>query len=219
MMTHVDLEQARHNMIEQQVRPWDVLDDRVLELMLRVPREDFVPTAFHEMAFGDFEVPLGHDEVMMPPKLEGRMLQSLRIRPEDTILEVGTGSGYVTALLAHLGRHVTSVDIHPEFTQSAERKLMEHGITNVTLETGDAAEGWPGDYSVIAVTGSLPMLPDAFKQALRTGGRLFAIVGDAPTMEALLVTRLSANDWRTESLFETVVPPLRGAPQPQRFTL
>lgn len=147
------------------------------------------------------------------------MLQALDIRPDETVLEVGTGSGYLTALLANLARHVYSVDIIPEFKLGAERALAAHGITNVTLEVADAANGFDrhAPYEVIAVTGSLPMLTDSFKQALKLGGRLFVIVGDSPVMEAMLITRISEDEWSEETLFETDLPPLLNAPQPQRF--
>lgn len=220
-MVEIDFEKARHNMIEQQVRPWDVLDQRVLDAMTSVPREDFVPAAYRNIAFADLEVPLGHGEVMMSPKVEGRLLQALEVTPEDTVLEIGTGSGHVTALLARLARVVFSVDIHGDFTEAARARLAEHHVRNVTLETGDAAAGWEGHglYDVIAVTGSLPVLPDSLLRQLKDGGRLFAIVGDAPAMEAVRVVRLGGDRFHRDSLFETVLPPLVNAPQPQRFRL
>lgn len=218
-MSDVNLQQARHNMIVQQIRPWDVLDQRVLDLLEEMAREDFVPESYRKLAYADIAIPLGHAEVMMPPRVEARMLQALNIQPNETVLEIGTGSGFVTALLARLGRHVFSVEIHPDFTAAAAQKLSAHGIINVTLETGDAARGWPnsGQMDVIVITGSLPVLPEAFEHSLRPGGRLFAIVGDAPAMEATLVTRLSENEFRRETLFETELPPLRNALQPARF--
>ena len=217
----MSIEQARFNMIEQQIRPWEVLDPRVLELLPQVPREDFVPPAQRKLAFADTEIPLGHDQVMMPPRLEARLLQALAILPADTILEIGTGSGYLTALLARSGQHIYSVDIFAEFTVSARQKLTAHGINNVTLETGDAARGWNqhGPYDVIAVAGSLPLFADVFQQQLNVGGRLFMIVGRAPSMEALLITRVGPAEWTRESLFETCVPALINAPQPQAFVL
>jgi protein-L-isoaspartate(D-aspartate) O-methyltransferase len=220
-MSEVNLEQARHNMVLQQIRPWDVLDQRVLDLIETMPREDFVPEAYRKLAYTDTSVHLGHGEVMMPPRVEARMLQALAIQPQDTVLEIGTGSGFVTTLLAKLARHVYSVDIQPDFTNSAAQKLAEHGLVNVTLETGDAARGWTehGRVDVIAITGSLPILPEIFPQSLNPGGRLFAIVGDSPAMEAVLITRLSEHEFRHENLFETDLPPLRNAQQPNRFTL
>jgi len=220
-MNAMNYEQARFNMIEQQIRPWDVLDQRVLDLIARVPREDFVPENCRGIAFTDMNTPLGRNEVMMAPKLEARMIQALDVRPSDKALEVGTGSGYVTALLANLARHVYSVDIIPEFKTEAQKKLAEHSLSNVTLEVGDAACGWDrhGPYDVIAITGSMPMLPESFQQSLSIGGRLFAIVGDSPVMEAVLITRVGEDEWSKESLFETDLPPLMNAPEPQRFVL
>jgi protein-L-isoaspartate(D-aspartate) O-methyltransferase len=221
MMSEVNLEQARANMVLQQIRPWEVLDQRVLDLLEELPREDFVPEAYRKLAYADIAIPLGHAEVMMPPRLEARMLQALNIQPTETVLEIGTGSGFCTALLAKLGRHVFSVDIHPEFTAAAAQRLASHEIINVTLETGDAARGWAscGQVDVIALTGSLPILPEVFEQSLQPGGRLFAIVGDAPAMEAILITRLSEDEFRRETLFETDLPALRNAQQPNRFVL
>lgn len=215
-----DLEQARFNMIEQQIRPWEVLDPRVLELMAEVPREDFVPARYRKLAYADMPVPLGDDQVMMPPKMAARILQALEIRPDETVLEVGTGTGYFTALLARLAKQVYSVDINPQMTRQAAEKLAAHGITNVTLETGDAARGWAqhAPYDVIVITGSLPVLPESFQQSLNIGGRLAAIVGDPPTMEVLLITRVGEDEYARESLFETELPPLINAPQPERFT-
>ncbi len=217
-----DFERARFNMIEQQIRPWNVLDERVLAVLASVPREDFVPPRYrNSLAFADIALPIGHGEVMMSPKQEGRLLQSLMIRPEDEILEIGTGSGYVTACLARLGGHVLSVDIHPDFLEDADRKLMKHGITNVTLEQRDAAAGWPEQnrFDVIAVTGSLPELHEGYHRALREGGRLFVIVGTPPVMEAHLVTREAADQWFDEPQFETAIPPLVNAPRHIHFSL
>ncbi|MBI1422085.1 MAG: methyltransferase domain-containing protein [Gammaproteobacteria bacterium] len=220
-MSELNLQQARHNMVQQQIRPWDVLDSRVLGLLEEMPREDFVPDAYRKLAYTDIDIPLGHGEVMMPPRLEARMLQALNVQPQETALEIGTGSGYVTALLAKLARHVYSVEVHPEFTAAAAPKLAAYGILNVTLETGDASRGWSnyGQMDVIAITGSFPSLPEVFEHTLKPGGRLFVVVGDAPAMEAMLITRLSADEFRREKLFETVLPPLRNAPQPDRFVL
>jgi protein-L-isoaspartate(D-aspartate) O-methyltransferase len=217
----MNFEQARANMVAQQIRPWEVLDEQVLETVLATPREEFVPAPFRALAFMDMEIPLGRGEVMMPPRVEARMVQTLALRPDDAVLEIGTGSGYVTALLAKLGGHVSSVDIHGEFTAAARVKLAAHGIDNVTLETGDAARGWgqPGRFDAIAVTGSLPVPTDDFQRALKVGGRMFIVVGQAPVMEAMLVERVGENEWRRKTLFETVVPPLANAPQATRFVL
>jgi protein-L-isoaspartate(D-aspartate) O-methyltransferase len=219
MMADMNIEKARHNMVEQQIRPWDVLDQQVLDLMLRVPREDFVPAEYRKLAFTDMALPIGQGEVMMEPKLEARMLQSLAVRPTDKVLEVGTGSGYVTALLASLAAEVVSVEINAELLEQAHQRLAAHGIDNIALEQGDAADGWDKaqPYDVICVTGSQPVLSQGLKENLQIGGRLFAVIGEKPVMEAVLVTRVNANEWRTEVLFETVVPPLRGVSRAEPF--
>ncbi len=215
----MNVEQARYNMVEQQIRPWEVLDQQVLDLLLKVRREEFVPPQYRSLAFVDMEIPLGHSEKMLSPKIEARLLQELAIQPGDRILEVGTGSGYMTALLASLGGHVDSVDIVPEFTQAAVAKLAAHRITNVMLETGDAARGWnkQAPYDAIVLTGSVPILPEAFKQALAPGGRLIAIVGEPPVMEARLITRVGNSAFNSIGLFETCIAPLQNALQPERF--
>lgn len=220
-MNEMNLEQARYNMIEQQIRPWEVLNQDVLDLLIRIPREDFVPEAYRNMAFTDTSIPLDHGQSMLPPKVEARMLQALEIKPDDDILHVGTGSGYVTALLASMGNHVTSVDIHADLQEQAQQKLDEHNIKNVTMECRDAAQGWDPNrtFDVIVITGSLPVLPESFQHALNMGGRLFAFVGDAPAMEAELITRVGENEFSQEDLFETEVPELENAPQPDRFSL
>ncbi len=214
-----DFEQARVNMVESQVRTWEVLDQSVLDLLLVVKREEFVPGKYRALAFADMEIPLGHGEVMLAPKLEARMVQELGIRKTDKVLEVGTGSGYVTALCAKLGGQVVSVERIPEFSQSAARKLAGHGIQNVQLVVGEAAEGWPsaGPYDVILLTGSLPFLPDTLQNQLRPGGRLLAVVGEPPVMTAMLVTRTSDQAFNSVGLFETSIPPLRNIRQPERF--
>jgi protein-L-isoaspartate(D-aspartate) O-methyltransferase len=220
-MTQIDIEQARFNMIEQQVRPWDVLDQRVLDVMSATPREDFVPEKYRSLAFADTNIPLGHDQVMMAPKTEGRVLQVLDIQAGDSVLEIGTGSGYLTACLSRLGNHVTSLEIFPEFLEAAAAKLAAHGYRNVTLRDADAANGIGSDtrYDVIAVTGSLPLLHRQFHDNLAVGGRLFVIAGIPPVMEALLITRIDESNWSRESLFETSLPPLLNAEMPQRFVL
>ncbi|NJN46749.1 MAG: protein-L-isoaspartate O-methyltransferase [Candidatus Competibacteraceae bacterium] len=208
-MSEVDIEQARFNMIEQQIRPWDVLDDRVLEVMTNTPREDFVPSRYRNLAFSDVAIPLGHGQVMMHPNVEGRLLQALNPGPNDTILEVGTGSGYLCACLARLGARVLSVEIFPEFTAAARSKLQHHGFTNVQLESGNAVQGWSENrYEVIAVTASLPVLAERWRQQLTLGGRLFVVIGAAPIMEALLITRTGEQTWLRQSLFDTELPPL-----------
>jgi len=220
-MTQIDIEQARFNMIEQQVRPWDVLDQRVLDVMSATLREDFVPEKYRSLAFADINIPLGHDQVMMAPKTEGRLLQVLDVQAGDSVLEIGTGSGYLTACLSRLGNHVTSIEIFPEFREAAAAKLAAHGFRNVTLRDADAANGIGSDtrYDVIAVTGSLPLLHRQFHDNLSVGGRLFVITGMPPVMEALLITRIDERNWSRESLFETSLPPLLHAEQPQQFVL
>ena len=216
----MNIEQARFNMVEQQIRPWNVLDQHVLDLLLEMRREDFVPAAYRNLAFVDMEIPLGHGEVMLTPKMEARIIQELAIKKTDKVLEVGTGSGYMTALLAREAKHVYSIEIVPELKEQAAEKLSTHGIHNVTLEQGDAARGWDrhGLYDVIVLTGSVPVLPEPFFASLNRGGRMFAVVGDAPTMEGKLITCLGEGSCRTTDLFETCIPPLRNALQPQRFT-
>lgn len=216
----MDFEQARFNMVEQQIRTWNVLDQHVLDVLLDMPREDYVPVAYRNLAFIDMEIPLGHGEAMLTPKLEARIVQELAIKKTDKVLEVGTGSGFLTALLARVAKHVYSVEIVPEFKQQAAEKLHAHGIHNVTLEEGDAARGWDrhGPYDVIVLTGSVPVLPDAFTASLNPGGRLFAVVGDAPAMTGKLLTCADKHACHVANLFETSVPPLRNALQPDRFT-
>jgi protein-L-isoaspartate(D-aspartate) O-methyltransferase len=215
----MELERSRYNMVEQQIRTWEVLDQQVLDLLFKIRREDFVPLQYRSLAFVDMEIPLGYGEKMLAPKLEARLLQELAIRPGDRILEVGTGSGYMTALLASLGGHVDSVEIVPEFTESAAAKLAAYRITNVVLETGDAARGWSkqAPYDAIILTGSVPILPDAFQQSLAPGGRLIAIVGEPPVMEAQLITRVGEHAFNSIGLFETCIAPLKNALQPERF--
>ncbi len=215
----MDTEQARFNMVEQQIRPWDVLDQTVLDLLFKVRREEFVPAAYRSLAFIDMEIPLGHGEAMWAPKLEARALQALQLKKNDKVLEIGTGNAYLTALLASLAGHVYSVEIHADFLKDAEARLKAHGFDNVSLEAGDASQGWEkhAPYDAIIVTGSLPVVPDTLPAQLAPGGRLFAIVGDNPVMDVKLITCVSHGAFRTESLFETSVKPLVNALQPQRF--
>ena len=212
-----NVEQARFNMVEQQIRPWDVLDMRVLDLLSEVKREQFVPPSHKEMAFMDTEIPLGHDALMWQPKLEARVLQELRIQHSDHVLEIGTGSGYLTALLSRLAKKVTSVEIVPELRAFAEKNLAARRIDNVTLELGDAAQGWSGSFDVIVLTGSTPVLPEAIKTSLNPGGRLFAVIGDAPAMQAKLITCVTPGVFESKTLFETSIAPLQYALQPKRF--
>jgi len=213
-----NIEQARFNMIEQQIRPCEVLEGRILELLKHVRREHFVPAEKKELAFADMEIPLGYGAAMWQPKLEARTVQELHLTRNDQVLEVGTGSGYLTALLSALAGHVTSVEIVPELGAMAKQNLAACHRDNVTLETGDAAHGWGnGTYDVIVLTGSTPVLPMAFQNSLNVGGRLFAIVGDAPAMEAKLVTRIAPDTFETVNIMETCVTPLQNAEQPERF--
>lgn len=218
-MPELNFAQARFNMVEQQVRPWEVLDQQVLDAMLQIPREAFVPDEYTRLAFADIEIPLTHNQVMMPPKLEGRMVQSLLLKPTDRVLEIGTGSGYVTALLASLANHVDTVEAFVDLVDGAKTKLAAHDIKNVACHAGDAINGWNKDirYDVIVLTGSLPVLKAHWQEQLTVGGRLFAIVGQEPIMEAQLITRVSPQEWLYESLFETSIPALLGAPKLNAF--
>jgi len=210
---------ARSNMIEQQIRPWDVPNQFVLELISELHREDFVPDEYKRLALSDTRIPLAHGQVTMTPKVEARLLQALEIKPEDEILEIGTGCAYLTALLAKSGHHVLSIDIHPDFTAQAKSKLQQHDIHNVTLESGDAVHGWQqsSPYDVIVFTGSVPFLEESIQQQLQPGGRMFVITGQSPVMEARLIRRISENDWQNEVLFETDLPALEGATQVEAF--
>ncbi|MDZ7736131.1 MAG: protein-L-isoaspartate O-methyltransferase [Gammaproteobacteria bacterium] len=198
-----------------------MLDQDVLDLLADVHREDFMPAAYRRVALADVGIPIGHGEITMTPKAEARLLQSLLLDATDKVLEIGTGCGYLTALLGRSAQSVISVDIHEDFTRTAGGRLAEHGIHNVRLETGDAVNGWPGQapYDAIAVTGSVPVLTESFQSQLAVGGRLFVIVGESPVMEARLITRIGEREWSSESLFETDLPPLVGAPRRQHFTL
>ena len=215
----MDLEQARTNMVEQQIRTWEVLDQDVLDLLYVVPREEFVPERHSALAFSDLQLPIGENERMWEPKLEARVLQELDVHKADRVLEVGTGSGYFTALLAHRAAHVYSVELKPALAAFGRRNLERHGTGNVTLEIGDAARGWErhAPYHVIVLTGSTPVLPQAFLQQLEVGGRLFAIVGEPPAMTARLVSCTGPGAFHSVELFETVVAPLANAAQPPRF--
>lgn len=213
-----NMEQARFNMIEQQIRPCDVLEARILELLHHVRREQFVPEGKKAMAFMDMEIPLGYGVSMWQPKLEARALQELHLNHNDRVLEVGTGSGYLTALLSALAGRVTSVEIMPELSEMARTHLQPLHRENVTLEVGDASGGWGDEkYDAIVLTGSTPVLPAAYQNSLNIGGRLFAIVGDAPVMEAKLITRVAADTFETVTIMETSVAPLQNAQQPKRF--
>jgi protein-L-isoaspartate(D-aspartate) O-methyltransferase len=210
----MDFEKARFNMVEQQVRPWDVLDSRVLAVISEVPREQFAPDEYKNLAYVDTRIPLGefedHPCNMANPNLDGRILQELDVQNEDLILEIGTGSGYLTACLAKLGRHVDSVDINEDMTTIAEKNLQALDINNVNLATGDAAKTWEQkrNYDVIAITAAMKTIPGSYKKLLKPGGRMFVVTGDAPAMTAYRVTRTDNNNWTTEELFETSIEPM-----------
>jgi len=220
----MDFERARFNMVEQQIRPWDVLDQDVLDLLFVVKREDFVPPAYRAMAFTDMEVPLVVDgvrtgEAMFHPRVEARLLQALAVKKHEHVLEVGTGSGYMAALLAHRARHVVTCEIHPGLAAFGRANLERAGVRNVVAEQRDGSRPPAGDkqFDVVVLSGSVPFVPDAFLRCLSMGGRLVAIVGEAPVMEAQLVTRTGENGFAAVDLFETSARTLSGFPARERF--
>lgn len=218
----MNIEKARFNMIEQQIRPWDVLDPEVLELLVVVKREAFVPQEHRNLAFMDTEIPLPGGECMFTPKLEARILQEIGAKRHEHVLEIGAGSGYMAALLAHKARHVTTVEISPELKAMAQKNLASYGVTNVDVVLGNGAQGWtnPGTkepYDAIVISGSLPVLPDSFLKQIKVGGRIFAIIGEPPVMTAQLITRTSETAYNTIKIFETNVKPLREALAPSHF--
>lgn len=222
----MNIEQARFNMIEQQIRPWEVLDQDVLELLTVVKREAFVPPAYQSLAFVDTQIPLPGGEFMFTPKMEARILQDVALQKHENVLEIGAGSGYMAALLAHRARHVTTVDILPELAAMAQRNLSAYGISNVEVAQGNGAQGWPhsnggggngAPYDLIVISGALPLLPESFLRQIRVGGRIFAILGEAPVMSAQIVTRTAENAFDTIKIFETLVKPLRDALAPSNF--
>lgn len=217
----LNVEQARFNMIEQQIRPCEVFDARILDLLRHAHREHFVPKNLRDLAFADMEIPLGFGAFMWQPKLEARTLQELHLSRQDRVLEVGTGSGYLTSLLSALSEHVTSVEIVPELNAAAKQNLAANRRDNITLEVGDASHGWNGitRYDAIVLTGSTPLLPEEFQNRLAIGGRLFAIVGDAPLMQAKLITCIAPGTFESVNIMETCVAPLQHAQQPLRFAL
>jgi protein-L-isoaspartate(D-aspartate) O-methyltransferase len=210
---------ARFNMIEQQVRTWDVLDANVLNLMSKLPREDFVPAPYLGVAFADVQVPLPHDQVMLPPREVGRILQALQIQPEEHVLEIGTGTGYVTALLAQLAEQVQTVELYADLSAAAEKNCHKHLLKNISFQLGNAAHGWEThtSFDIICLTGALPSVSDQWKRQLRIGGRLFAIVGQAPVMKAILITRTHAAEWEQQNLYETLLPMLVDAQTAPQF--
>ena len=221
---HADFERFRFNMIEQQIRPWEVLEPSVLDLLYVVKREDFVPAHLRALAFTDFELPLNLDgevtgETMLAPKIEAKLLQELRIHPHEQVLEIGTGSGYMAALAAHKAETVWTVEIDPRLAAFGAANLARAGVHNSHVETGDGARGWAAHapYDVIIVSGSLPLLPRSLLEQLKVGGRLAAVVGCGPAMSAQIVTRVTESNYETLPLFETVTKPLRNALQPSAF--
>jgi len=216
---NLDVEFARRQMIDQQVRAWDVLDQRVLETLAAVPRELFVPAAYHDVAFADTTIPLGHGQSMFSPQLEGRCLQALAVEREDDILEIGTGSGFFAACLARMGRRVRTLEIFEDLAAAAGRALKTHSVTNVTVEFADASKlPVEPQYDVIALTASLPVYDVRFERALKPGGRLFVVVGAGAVMTARLVTRIGEDQWARDDLFETVIPALVNARGVDPFT-
>ena len=217
-MSPFDYEQARFNMVEQQIRTWEVLDQRVLDLLFAVKREDFVPAAYKSLAFADLELPLPNGARMWTPKMEARVIQELTLKSNDRVLEIGTGSGYLTALLASDAGDVTSVEIDPDMAADARAKLLRLGFSNVRTEVGDGARGFGNDtYDVIVLTGSTPLVPERYFEQLAPGGRAFAVVGELPVMTARLVRSDAPGARVAIDLCETVVAPLRNSLKPSRF--
>jgi len=215
----MNIDFARQQMIDQQVRAWTILDPEVLDALMTTPREQFVPPAFESLAFADTEIPLGHGQFMMTPTVEGRVLQALELTRDDSILEIGTGSGFLTACLARLGSFVTSIDIYDEFVQDAAVRLKEAGIENTALTTMDATQELPaGQYDAIVITASVQTLDSQFIEALQPGGRLFVVVGSAPVMDARLARRADDGRWHSDSLFETELSALVNSASPPQFS-
>jgi len=215
----MNIEQARFNMVEQQIRPWNVLDTSVLELLSVVKREAFVPAAFQALAFADIEIPLGHGQCMLAPRLEARMLQDLAIQPQETVLEIGAGSGYMAALMAQRAHRVVSLELVPELASMARTNLRNAGIQNAEVRQGDGAAPSPaeGQYDVIVLSGSVTEVPQSLLDLLKVGGRLAGIVGDEPVMRATFVTRVSATEFTTRKPWDCNAPRMQNFPEPSRF--
>ncbi len=228
-MIEMNFETARHNMIEQQIRPWNVIDPIALDALDTIPRENYVADNMKNSAFSDVELPIGCNQVMLPPKIEAKILQAVQVKQTDSVLEIGTGSGYMTALLAHLAEKICTVDIHEELSLQAQEKLSSEGFDNITFISEDATLNFndtPGQsiaqrapYDVIILTGSVSQLADHFKQSLKVGGRLFAVIGTAPVMEATLISRVSSEQYSYEVLFETEIPELENSVKMDLFEL
>jgi len=215
----MNFEQARQNMVESQVRPWDVLDARVLDALAQVRREDFVAPVHRQLAFADVCLPIGHGQVMMKPVIEGRLLQALNLQPDERVLEIGTGSGFLTACMARLSAHVTSVDVHGDFVAAAQSRLAAAGIANASLVAADALHDWQpqGTFDAIVVAGAVAQIPQRFLGWLKPGGRLLAVRGQSPAQQAVLLTQTGAGGYREDYLFETDLPYLAGAEPAHRF--
>lgn len=218
-MTTMNIEQARFNMIEQQIRPWDVLDLEVLGLLSIVKRENFVPAAYRDLAFADLELPLPGGHKMLFPRVEARVLQELAVKKHENVLLIGAGSGYLAALFAARAQHVTAVEIDPVVAKLAEDNLRNNGVTNAEVALGDGSRGWPAKapYDVICVAGGLPVVPQEMLEQLKTGGRLSAFVGGRPVMKAQVITRIDDKQYRVADVFETYVDHLVNAIEPSRF--
>lgn len=215
----MNLELARHNMVEQQIRTWEVLDQDVLDLLLTIKREDFVPPAYVMLAYAETAIPLGHGAAMLPPNLEAKLLQALQLRKSDKVLEIGTGSGYMAALLGARSDHVYTVEIEPELAARARENLQRECADKVTVIDGDGARGWPAQapYDAILLSGSVPEIPEALLAQLKVGGRLLAVVGEAPLMQVRLVTCVAEGRFQSVNLFETSIPRLRNLPERGKF--
>jgi protein-L-isoaspartate(D-aspartate) O-methyltransferase len=211
------VEQSRFNMVEQQVRTWEVLDAKVLDLLQTVPREDFVPKEYKGLAFADIEIPLGHGRFMLAPKIEGRFLQALALKSKNKVLEIGTGAGYLTALMAKQADVVMSYDTQASLQTRAKKNLAAQNIKNVKLFVGDGLQVNEGIYDAIVMTASLPSYPKRMERLLAIGGRMLVVVGSAPVMQAMLITRLTPDSYHHDVLFETCLPAMENAPQPSQF--
>ena len=216
----MNFEQARFNMVEQQIRPWEVLDFGVLDVLMSVRREEFVPEAYKGVALSEAEIPLGNGSAMLIPVIEGKILQAVQVKASDKVLEVGAGSGYFAALLAAKADWVRTVEIEPALVNMAHDNLKRYGVENVIVEEGDAIRGWPSNapYDLIVVSGGVPFIPETLLQQIKVGGRLFAFVGEPQLMTAQLVTCVAEGKYTTESLFENAVPMMRNAPQKNAFS-